>query len=36
MALFSAIHEAGHGLYEAGVDPELQRTPLARPRPRPP
>lgn len=32
MALFSAIHEAGHGLYEAGVDPELQRTPLARPR----
>jgi carboxypeptidase Taq len=32
MALFSAIHEAGHGLYEAGVDPELERTPLARPR----
>jgi carboxypeptidase Taq len=32
MALFSAIHEAGHGMYEAGVDPELERTPLARPR----
>jgi carboxypeptidase Taq len=27
--LFSGIHEAGHGLYEAGVDPELARTPLA-------
>jgi carboxypeptidase Taq len=32
MALFSALHEAGHGLYEAGVDPELARTPLANPR----
>jgi len=32
MALFSAMHEAGHGLYEAGVDPELRRTPLAKPR----
>jgi carboxypeptidase Taq len=32
MALFSAMHEAGHGLYEAGVDPELARTPLAKPR----
>ncbi len=32
IALFSAIHEAGHGLYEAGVDPELERTPLAKPR----
>jgi carboxypeptidase Taq len=32
MALFSALHEAGHGLYEAGVDPELRRTPLAKPR----
>jgi carboxypeptidase Taq len=32
MALFSSMHEAGHGLYEAGVDPELWRTPLARPR----
>jgi carboxypeptidase Taq len=28
VALFSAMHEAGHGLYEAGVDPELGRTPL--------
>jgi carboxypeptidase Taq len=32
MALFSAMHEAGHGLYESGVDPELARTPLAKPR----
>ena len=32
MALFSALHEAGHGIYESGVDPELQRTPLAKPR----
>jgi carboxypeptidase Taq len=32
MSLFSAVHEAGHGLYEAGVDPELVRTPLAKPR----
>jgi carboxypeptidase Taq len=32
MALFSAMHEAGHGLYESGVDPELRRTPLSRPR----
>ncbi|CAN5466033.1 carboxypeptidase M32 [soil metagenome] len=32
MALFSALHEAGHGLYEAGVGPELARTPLAKPR----
>ena len=32
MALFSAMHEAGHGLYEAGVDPMLARTPLAKPR----
>jgi carboxypeptidase Taq len=29
VALFSTMHEAGHGLYEAGVDPELGRTPLA-------
>jgi carboxypeptidase Taq len=28
MALFSVMHEAGHGLYEAGVDSELDRTPL--------
>ena len=36
MALFSAMHESGHGLYEAGVDPELGDTPLgnaALPRP---
>ncbi len=32
MALFSAMHESGHGLYESGVDPELRRTPLAKPR----
>jgi carboxypeptidase Taq len=32
MAVFSAMHEAGHGLYEAGVDPELRRTPLSNPR----
>jgi carboxypeptidase Taq len=28
MGLFGAMHECGHGLYEAGVAPELQRTPL--------
>jgi carboxypeptidase Taq len=28
MALYGAIHECGHGLYEAGVDPRLARTPL--------
>jgi len=28
-ALFSTIHEAGHGLYEQGIDPSLDRTPLA-------
>jgi carboxypeptidase Taq len=27
-ALFGALHEAGHGLYAAGVDPELARSPL--------
>jgi carboxypeptidase Taq len=27
-ALFGAMHECGHGLYEAGISPELQRTPL--------
>jgi carboxypeptidase Taq len=32
MALFSGLHEAGHGLYEAGVDAELARTPLSKPR----
>ncbi len=28
-ALFSSIHEAGHALYELGVDPQLEGTPLA-------
>lgn len=28
-ALFSTLHECGHGLYEQGMDPELDRTPLA-------
>jgi carboxypeptidase Taq len=28
MALYSAIHELGHGLYEAQVDPALARGPL--------
>jgi carboxypeptidase Taq len=27
-ALYGAMHECGHGLYEAGIDPALQRTPL--------
>jgi carboxypeptidase Taq len=27
-ALFSTMHEFGHGLYEAGVGPQLARTPL--------
>ncbi len=27
-ALYGAMHECGHGLYESGVNPELQRTPL--------
>jgi carboxypeptidase Taq len=31
-ALFTSLHEAGHGLYEAGVDPALDRTTLGRPR----
>ena len=29
-ALWSALHEAGHGLYENGIDPALRRTPLCR------
>jgi carboxypeptidase Taq len=29
MAIFSAIHEFGHGLYESQIAPALQRTPLA-------
>jgi carboxypeptidase Taq len=32
MAVFSSLHEAGHGLYESGVDPALSRTPLSKPR----
>ena len=28
MCLFGLIHEAGHGLYEQGIDPKLMRTPL--------
>ena len=28
--LFAVMHETGHGLYEHGVDPSLDRTPLAR------
>lgn len=27
-SLFSSMHECGHGLYEHGVDPGLERTPL--------
>jgi carboxypeptidase Taq len=29
-ALFSTMHECGHALYEQGVDPELDRTPLGK------
>jgi len=28
-ALFSTLHEAGHGLYEQGINPALEGTPLA-------
>jgi carboxypeptidase Taq len=28
MALYGAIHECGHGLYEAGIAPDLARTPI--------
>ena len=28
-ALFSTLHEAGHGMYEQGIDPGLDGTPLA-------
>jgi len=28
MALYGAMHETGHGLYEAGIGKELQRSPL--------
>jgi carboxypeptidase Taq len=27
-AVFSSLHECGHGLYEHGIDPALERTPL--------
>ncbi|HET8524691.1 MAG TPA: carboxypeptidase M32 [Thermomicrobiales bacterium] len=27
-AFFGTIHECGHGLYEAGIDPDLARTPI--------
>ncbi|MGO9752469.1 MAG: carboxypeptidase M32 [Solirubrobacteraceae bacterium] len=30
-ALFGAMHECGHGLYEAGIAPSLQRTPIGHP-----
>jgi carboxypeptidase Taq len=29
--LFSSIHEAGHGIYEAGMPPELRRGPIGEP-----
>ena len=28
-AIFGTMHEAGHGMYEQGIDPSLDRTPLA-------
>ena len=28
-ALFGTLHEAGHGMYEQGVDPKYRRTPLS-------
>lgn len=28
-AVFGIFHEAGHGMYEQGIDPELDRTPLS-------
>ena len=31
MALYSALHEFGHGLYETGTDPALERTTLDEP-----
>ena len=30
-SLWSALHEAGHGIYENGIDPGLRRSPLGRP-----
>ncbi|MCC6802027.1 MAG: carboxypeptidase M32 [Anaerolineae bacterium] len=29
-ALFGTMHEAGHGMYEQGIDPTLEGTPLSR------
>lgn len=29
-AVFGSMHECGHGLYEHGIDPALERTPLCR------
>jgi carboxypeptidase Taq len=29
-AIFGTMHECGHGLYENGISPSLERTPLAR------
>lgn len=29
-ALWAAIHEAGHAMYQNGIDPRLERTPLCR------
>jgi carboxypeptidase Taq len=29
-ALFSTLHEAGHGMYEQGINPDFDGTPLAR------
>ena len=31
MSLYGAMHECGHGLYEAGIAPELRRTPIGAP-----
>ena len=28
-ALFGTLHEGGHAIYEQGIDPDLERTPLA-------
>jgi carboxypeptidase Taq len=27
-SIFSSLHECGHGMYEHGIDPKLERTPL--------
>jgi carboxypeptidase Taq len=31
MSLYGSMHECGHGLYEAGIAPELARTPIGAP-----